>query len=319
MKAAFRSRYGRHDVLSIRELDTPIPAENEVLIRVYAATVNRSDCHVLWGKPLVMRLFTGIWKPKFAITGSDFAGQIEAIGADVKTFKVGDKVMGFAGGLGYGTHTQYIVFPENKGIVQMPANLDYEQAAACIEGAFYALGAVRALNPTSKQSALVIGATGAIGSATVQFLSMYGIPVTAVCEAENRQLVQSLGATRVIDYKTQDFTQDDHQYDLIVDAVGLYTFSTCRHLLKPNGSYTSSGGVSNLFWALGTRFVGNKKVVFNTSFKIREGLAYIKEKIEGGSLKPVIDRKYPLARVAEAFEYVATGKKLGNVILTMAD
>src|SRR5438046_8083449 len=213
MKAAVRSTYGSSEVLSIQEIDKPTPTDNEVLIRVYAASANRTDYHVLTGRPFLMRLFTVLFKPKLAITGSDFAGQVEATGPTVRSFKVGDKVMGFGGVFGIGSHAQYITFPEIKKIVLMPGNINYEQAAACLEGTYYAAFGITYIKPLAGQKALVYGATGAIGSAYVQFLKYYGVYVTAVCAGEKSELVRSWGADKIIDYKTEDFTKDEERYD----------------------------------------------------------------------------------------------------------
>jgi NADPH:quinone reductase-like Zn-dependent oxidoreductase len=262
-----------------------------------------------------MRLFTGLFKPKLAITGSDFAGQIEATGPAVRSFKVGDKVMGFGGGLGFGTHAQYITFPETKRIVLMPGNITYEQAAACLEGTYYAATGIIQLKPTAGQKALVYGATGAIGSAYVQFLKYHEVYVTAVCGGENRELVRSWGADKIIDYKTEDFTKDNEQYDFVIDAVGKSSFVKCKPLLKKNGIYAPSGGFENLFLVLITPLLGGKKVLFPKDAK--GNLCFIKELVEKGSFRPVIDRKYPLDKIAEAFTYVGTGQKIGNVIITM--
>ena len=315
MKADFRSKYGPPKVLSIKELDTPTPKGNEVLIRVYAASVNRSDYHVLTGKPFIMRLFTGLFKPKLAVTGSDFAGQVEATGPAVRSFKVGDKVMGFGGGFGIGSHAQYITFAETKRIVLMPGNITYEQAAACLEGTYYAAMGIIQLKPVAGQKALVYGATGAIGSAYVQFLKYYDVYVTAVCGGENSELVRSWGADKIIDYKTEDFTKDNGQYDFVIDAVGKSSFAKCKRLLKKKGIYAPSGGSENLFLVLMKPLLGGKKVLFPKDAK--GNLGFIKELLEKGSFRPVIDRIYPLDKIAEAFTYVATGQKIGNVIITM--
>jgi NADPH:quinone reductase-like Zn-dependent oxidoreductase len=315
MKTAFRSKYGSADVLSIQEIDKPSPKKNELLIKVHAASVNRSDCHVLTGKPYPMRLFTGLLKPKRSITGSDFAGQVEATGSGVTKFKVGDKVMGFAGGLGYGTHAEYITFPESKRIVAMPLNISYEQAAGCLEGTYYAAIGINQLKPTSGQKALVYGATGAIGSAYVQFFKYFGVYVTAVCGGENRELVRSLGADKIIDYKTEDFTKDEERYDFVIDAVGKSTFAKCKRLLKKNGVYSPSDGAENIFFAIITPLLGGKKVLFPKDNKAN--LSFIQGLVEKGSFKPLIDRVYTLDEIAEAFTYVASGKKIGNVIVTM--
>ena len=317
MKAAFHSKYVPPGVLSIQEIDKPTPKDNEVLIRVHAASANRSDYHVLTGKPFIMRLFTGFFKLKLPVTGTDFAGQVEATGPAVKSFKVGDKVMGFGGAFGIGSHAQYITFPETKRIVLMPGNINYEQAAACLEGTYYAAIGILQLKPTAGQKAMVYGATGAIGSAHVQFLRHYGVYVTAVCGGENSELVRSWGADRIIDYKTEDFTKDKDRYDFVFDSVGKSSFSKCRHLLKKNGIYAPSGGAVNLLWLLITSLSGGKKVLFIKDTKAT--LGFIKELLEKGSFKPVIDRVYPLEKIAEGFTYVGSGQKIGNVIITMDD
>lgn len=317
MKAAVRSKYGPPGVITIQEVDKPTPKENELLVRVHAASVNRSDNHVLTGRPYIMRLFTGLFKPKLASTGSDFAGQVEATGAGVKSFKEGDKVMGFGSGFGIGSHAQYVTVPETKRIVLMPGNINYEQAAGCLEGAYYAAMGIFQVKPTAGQKALVYGATGAIGSAYVQFFKYYGIYVTAVCGGENRELVRSWGADKIIDYKTEDFTKDKEQYDFVFDAVGKTSFMKCKSLLKKKGIFASSGGAENIFFVLITPLLGGKKVLFP---KDNKGIMdLIKVLIEKGSFKPVIDRKYPLEKIVEAFTYVATGQKIGNVIITMED
>ena len=320
MKAAVRSKYGLPGDLSVKELEIPTPKDDEVLVKVYVTTVNRSDCHVLSGRPFVMRLFTGLFKPRSSITGSDFSGQIEAIGSSVQSFKVGDKIMGFGGGFGCGSHAQYFILPETKAkkvIVPMPANITYDAAAACLEGAFYAASVIMGLKPTAGQKALVYGATGAIGSSYVQFLKYYGVYITAVCGAENSELVKSLGADRIIDYKTNDFTEDSEEYDFVFDAIGKSSFFRCKRLLKKKGVYTSSGGAGNLLLILITPIFGGKKVVFPRPKSITAGLNFIKDLIEKGNFQAVIDRKYPLNKIAEAYTYVATGQKTGNVIITM--
>jgi len=317
MKAAVRSKYGSGDVLSIQEIAIPSPKDNEVLVRVYATTANRSDYHVLTGKPFFMKLFTGLFKPKQAVIGTDFAGQVEAIGENVRSFKVGDKVMGFSGAFSCGSHAQYLAFPENKGIVTMPHNLNYEQAAACLEGTFYATGVVLGLKPTMGQKALVYGATGAIGSAYVQVLKYFGVYIAAVCGGENAELVRSLGADKIIDYKTEDFTKDTERYDYVFDAIGKSSFMKCKRLLKKKGMYLPSGGAENIFLIPITRLLGGKKVGFTGSGNIKATLEFIKGLVEKGNYKPVIDRTYPLEKIGEAFDYVATGQKIGNVIIVM--
>lgn len=321
MKAAVRSKYGTGDVLNIPEVDTPIPKENDVLIRVHATTVNRSDCHILTGKPYFMRFFTGLFKPKSATTGSDFAGEIEAVGKKVKAFSPGEKVFGFGGAFGTGSHAQYFIQPEIiavKTTVLMPANVKYEKAAACIEGAVYALNSVIMVHPKAGQTALVHGATGAIGAATVQFLKHYGLNITATCRGEHESLVASLGADRIIDYTKEDFTKDNGRYDFIFDAVGKTSFAKCKHLLKKKGVFTSSNGAINLLLVVVTPLFGGKKVVFKSVTKITTALSFIKELVEKESFVPVIDREYPLDKIGDAYTYVMTGNKVGNVVITMS-
>ena len=320
MKAAVRSKYGLPGDLAIKELDIPTPKDNELLIRVHASTVNRSDCHVLSGKPFFMRLLTGLFKPRESIIGTDFAGQIESIGSAVQSFKAGDKIMGFGGALGCGAHAQYFILPEEKAkkaMVLMPLNISYNKAAACLEGAFYAAAQVNPLKPKPGQKALVYGATGAIGSAYVQYLKYYGVYVTAVCRIANSELIFSLGADKIIDYTKDDFTKDTERYDFIFDAVGKSSFFKCKKLLKKNGVYTSSSGFINLFLIFLTPLFGGKKVVFFFPKSIAKELSFIKDLIEKGRFTPVIDRIYPLDEIADAYRYVATGQKIGNVVISM--
>ena len=315
MKAAVRSKYGSPKVLSIKELEPPIPKDNEVLIRVHAATVNRTDCHNLSGMPFIMRFFIGFFKPRLAITGTDFAGQIEATGKNVKFFKSGDKVMGFEF-LGLQSHADYLTLPDTKEIAIIPEGIKYDQAVASVEGGYYALSVINKMKPRAGQNALVNGATGAIGSAMVQFFKFHGVNITAVCGSENNELVKSLGADRIIDYKTEDFTKDSERYDFVFDAVGKSTFGKCKSLLKKNGIYSSSGA-PNLWRIFITSLSGGKKEIFAPPKNLKASLDFIKALVEKGSFRPVIDRTYSIDKIAEAYEYVASGRKIGNVIVTM--
>jgi NADPH:quinone reductase-like Zn-dependent oxidoreductase len=320
MKAAVRSKYGIPGDLTIKELEIPTPKEDEVLIKVHATTVNRTDCHVLSGKPFFMRLFTGLFKPKLSIIGSDFAGQVEAVGSSVKSFKAGDRIMGFGGVMGCGSHAQYFTLSERNAIeamIMMPANITYEAAAACLEGAFYAGSGILQLKPKAGTKAMVYGATGAIGTAYVQFFKYYGVYVTAVCGRENNALIRSLGADRIIDYKTEDFTKDTERYDYVFDAVGKSNFTQCKPLLKKDGLFNSSAGLVNIILAIITPIFGGKKVIFRPPKDVKGTLSFIRDLYEKGRFKPVIDRKYPLDKIAEAFTYVASGQKIGNVVITM--
>jgi NADPH:quinone reductase-like Zn-dependent oxidoreductase len=320
MNTEFRTRYGSSEVLSIKDVEIPTPKDNELLIRVFATTVNRSDCHVLTGKPLIMRLFTGLLKPKSPVTGCDFAGQVKAIGKDVRSFQVGDKVMGFGGAFGCGSHAEYFVLAETKmqkATVTIPDNLGYEEAAACCEGAFYAAFGIKHLKPAAGQKALVYGATGAIGSAHLQFLKFYGLSVTAVCRGEHAALMRSLGADKVIDYTVEDFTKDNDKYDFVFDSVGKSTFLKCKRLLKENGIFAPSAGVENIFWAMITSVFGGKKVAFFQPGDSKGVMSFIKDLAEKGKYKPLIDRTHSLDEIAEAYNYVMTGQKVGNVVIRM--
>lgn len=272
MKAAVRSKYGPPKVLSIQEVGKPVPKGNEVLIKIHAVTVNRTDCGVLWGYPSFSKLATGWPRPKITTTGSDFAGVVEATGPNVQTLKVGDRVMGLGGVLGCGSHAEYIVFPETKGITTIPDSLGFEEAAASMEGAFYASVGIKHLQPAAGQKALVYGATGAIGSATVQFLRDRGLYITAVCGGEHKDLVRSLGADRIIDYKTEDFTKDSERYDFIFDTVGKTSFFKSKHLLKKKGIYSWADGLINIPLSIITPLFGGKKVIFYIPRDINGGI-----------------------------------------------
>lgn len=317
MKAAVRSKYGLGEVLSIEEVEKPVPKDNEVLIKVYASSVNRSDCHIITGKPFFMRLFTGLFKPKLSITGIDFAGQIEAVGSTVRNFRIGDKVMGLGGFFGCRSHAQYITLPETKGIVLMPNNITYEQSAACTEGAYYAASGIMRLKLKAGEKAMVIGATGSIGSSNVQLLKYHGVYVTAMCGGENRDLVRSWGADKIIDYKTEDFTKDEERYDYIFDTVGNCSFAKSKHLLKKKGMFFPANGVMNFFLAPLTKLSGGKRVMFTGPGNPRVVLAFLRDLVEKESFRPVIDRIYPIEKIGEAFNYVASGQKIGNVIIRM--
>ena len=319
MKAVIYTKYGSPDVLQIKEVDKPIPKDNEVLIKVYATTVNRTDCATIRAKPFFMRLVTGLITPNKQIPGTDFAGKIEAIGKDVTSFKVGDKVFGFDDE-GLSSHTQYLTLGEDEALATIPENCNYEQAAASIEGAHYAYNFINKVKIESAQKVLVNGATGAIGSAAVQLLKVFDADVTAVCNSKNLELVKSLGADRVIEYEKADFTQQNQKYDYIFDTVGKSSFGKCKPLLKPGGAYISSelGWMyQNLFLALITPILGNKKVVFPVPTDIKGSVLLIKKLMEQGKFKPIIDREYPLEQIADAYRYVETGQKTGNVVITL--
>ncbi len=324
MKAATRSKYGGPEVLKIQEVEKPTPKDDEVLVRVYATTVNRTDCAILRAKPFIMRFFTGLFKPKASIPGTDFAGKVEAVGKNVTSWKAGDNVWGFDDN-GLNSHAQYLTIAADKALATIPDGITYEQAAASAEGAHYAYNFINKINLKAGDKVLVNGATGAIGSAALQLLKYFGAHVTAVCNTKNIGLMKSLGADEIIDYTQEDFTVDSKaskQYHYVFDAVGKSRFGKCKPLLRPEGVYISSelGPHSeNLFLALLTPLGGKKKVVFPVPRDIRGSLHFIKELLEKEKFSPVIDRKYPLEKIAEAYHYVASGQKTGNVIITLED
>ncbi len=319
MKAIVFTEYGSPDVLQLKEVERPTPKDNEILVEVHATTVNRTDCATRNAEPFFARLFTGLIRPRKTILGTEFAGEIEAVGKDVTSSKVGDKVFGFSGN-DFGAHAEYMIMPEDGFLTTMPANMTYEEAAPSTEGAYYAHSFIRNANIQSGQRVLINGASGAIGSAAVQLVRHIGADVTAVCGTKNVELVKRLGADKVIDYKKQDFTEDDQMYDAVFDTVGKSSFSRCKPLLKPGGIYISSElgyMAQNLILALVTPIIGNKKVMFPIPKHSDENIVLFKELIEAGEYKPVIDRRYPLEQIPEATRYVETGQKTGNVVITV--
>lgn len=316
MKAAIRREYG-FDNLAIEDLVKPLPMDNEVLIKVCASTVNRTDCAILTGKPYIMRLFTGVLKPNLPVTGTDFAGIIVDVGRNVKIFKKSDKVFGF-NDLGLCSHAEYMVFPEDGPMALIPDKLTYEQAAASLEGAHYAYNFINKVNLKAGNKILLNGATGAIGSALLQMLKYDKVYVTAVCSTKDIHTIWSLGADKVYDYTCEDFTKDGEIYDFVFDAVGKSTFAQCKHLLKQGGAYISSelGPMAqNPFLAVITTVTGDKKVKFPVPSDIRKSIQFITELIGKGSFKPLIDRRYTLEHIAEAYRYAASGEKVGNVVI----
>ena len=318
MKAVVREKYGSADVLMIKEVEVPTPDSNEVLIRVYATTVNKTDCGILWGKPFIIRFFLGLFKPKSPYMGTDFAGKIESVGKDVTIFEVGDRVWGFNDN-GLGTQAQFMKISADKALTTIPENINYEQAAASAEGVHYAYNCIKKANVSKGQKVLVYGATGAIGSSAVQILKYFEADITAVGNTKNIELIRSLGADKVVDYTKEDFTKDDQKYNFVFDAVGKTSFGKCKKLLEDDGIYISTElgpGGQNIFLHFTTAIMGNKKVIFPIPTDIRSSIFFIKDLIEKEKFKPVIDRKYPFENIVEAYKYVATGQKTGNVVIT---
>ncbi len=326
MKAMLHTRYGPPDVLRFGEIERPVPGDNDVLLRVHAATVNRTDCAMLTAKPAVMRLMTGLTKPKKNVLGTDVAGTVEAIGRSVTSFKPGDRVFGFDDN-GLCSHAQYLTMSEERTLTTIPDGISFEEAAASIEGAHYAFNFIKKVNVKKGDRILVNGATGAIGSAMLQMLKYFGATVTAVGNTKNLSLLKTLGADSVIDYTVSDFTTSDKKYRFVFDAVGKSTYGRCKHLLEPGGVYISSElgpNAQNVFlalsWKLTSRLPGSEqrtKVIFPIPTDIKGSLLFVKSLITQGKFRSVIDRTYPLEKTADAFRYVAEGNKTGNVVITV--
>lgn len=320
MKAAVREHYGGPEVIRVKDIDEPVPGANEVLIRLHSTTVNRTDCGILTGKPYVMRLFTGISKPKRIITGSDFAGLIMDKGKDVTEFNVGDKVWGFDDS-GCGSHAEFMTFPADKAIMKVPGNLTFDEAVACAEGAHYACNFINKVKLKQGMSVMVNGGTGAIGSATIQMLKYHGMYVVATAPTQHLITIKDLGADRVIDYQESDFTQDDEKYDLVFDAVGKSSFRKCRNIMKDHGVYISSelgDHGENPLLAIVSPFTKGKKVKFPLPVNIRRSMQVVTGLVQEKRFRPLIDRRFELEDAAEAFKYVMSERKIGNVILSIS-
>jgi NADPH:quinone reductase-like Zn-dependent oxidoreductase len=323
LKAIVYQRYGSPEVLELKEVEKPLPSGNEVLIKIYAAAVTRADSMMRSGRPFIGRLVLGLTKPKKAIPGTEFAGEIEAVGKDVSLFKKGDRVFG-SSDISFGAHAEYISLPETAGLAIKPENLDYAETVSVFEGALTALPFLRDKGEIKKgQKVLIIGASGAVGTAAVQLARYFGAEVTGVCSAANFDMVKSLGAQNVIDYTQEDFTQNGQPYNIIFDTVGKSSFARSKNSLTQNGIYLSTVlRMPILFQTLWTSKIGSKKAKF-TATGLRpvkdkiEDLNFLKELAESGTIKPVIDRRYSLEQTPEAHMYVDKGHKRGNVIISI--
>ncbi len=318
MRAVVFDRYGAPDVLRIEDVEQPVPKEHDVLVKMHATTVTRSDCAVRAGKPFISRFFTGLRRPKQRILGTELAGEVEAVGAAVHEFAVGDHVFGTTSAFRFGTHAEFICMQESAPLAHKPAGMSFEEAAAVCDGVILALMGLRAAGLRKGQKIVIYGASGSIGTAAVQLARYFEADVTAVCNTKNLELVRSLGADRVIDYTQEDFTKNGETYDVIFDAVGKHSFRRCRASLKQGGIYVATDGLRNLILALWTPRFGGKKVMFPIPPRYtKKDVLFLKELIETGRYRAVIDRRYPLEAVVEATTYVETKQKTGNVVLTI--
>ncbi len=320
MKAAIHTQYGPPEVVQIREISKPSPAANEVLVRVHASTVNRTDCGFRSAEYFVSRFFSGLIKPKQQILGCEFSGTIESVGESVDSYQIGDRVFGFNDSR-FGGHAEYLLRDEQDAMTLIPENLSFEEAAALTEGSHYALCNIRAAKVQAGQKVMVYGATGAIGSAAVQLLKYFDAGVTAVCNTPNVEIVRSLGADFVIDYTREDFTKTGQQYDFIFDAVGKSSFAVCKKLLKKDGVYISTEpgkNGENIWMALYGLLSGGKRVLFPIPYINKEDVIFLKNLAEKGLFKPLIDRIYRLDEIKEAYQYVESRQKIGNVVLRIS-
>lgn len=318
MKAAIRIKYGAPDNIQLRNIAQPQPSDKEVLVKVHATTVNRTDCANLTAKPFIMRFILGLFKPKQIILGTDFAGEIIRIGDKVKSFQVGDNVFGFKD-TGLGSQAEFLAVSEDQ-LFAIPEGLTYKQAAASLEGAHYAYSFIQKAKLQPGQKIFINGATGAIGSALLQLVSRYDIELAASCSTKNIALIRSLGAQKVYDYTKEDFTEDIRQYDFIFDAVGKSTFGKCKPLLKKGGLYISSElgpNAENLLFALFTPLLGRKKVIIPVPYPTNKSIPFIIHALKTHDFRPVIDREYPLNKISEAYTYVISGQKTGNVVIIL--
>ncbi|MBK9221847.1 MAG: NAD(P)-dependent alcohol dehydrogenase [Saprospiraceae bacterium] len=321
MKASIYTKYGPPEVVKITNAVKPTPKDNEVLIKIHATTVNRTDCGFRSAEYFIVRFFSGLFSPKNKILGSEFAGEIETMGKDVKSFNIGDRVFGY-NDKSFGAHAEYMLMQEDDAITTMPTKLSYLESAPIIEGAHYALCDIRAAKIKNGQQVLINGATGGIGSSAVQLAKYFGAEVTAVCASHSIELVKSLGADDVIDYTKEDFTKRTKKFDVVFDAVGKSSFGNCKAILKYDGIYMSTelGYMSqNIFLALITAFFGKKKVLFPIPTINKADVNFLKNLVETEQFKPVIDRVYSLDQIVEAYKYVETGQKIGNVVIKVID
>ncbi len=317
MRAVVYDRYGPPEVQRLEDVERPVPNDDEILVRIHATTVNRTDCGWRSATPVFSRYFTGLRRPRRRILGMELAGEVEAVGAAVREFQVGDEVFGVTG---FGAHAEFACVRERAGVALKPAGMTFDEAAAVCDGGCIALACMRKGDLQKGQSILVYGASGSIGTAAVQLARYFEADVTAVCNTKNLELVRSLGADRVIDYTKEDFTKNGETYDVVFDSVGMHSFRRCKGSLKPGGVFLETD--LGFMWhvpalILLTRWIGDKRVTIPIPQYTKEDVLFLKEVIEAGKYRAVIDRRYPLEDVVEATRYVETKQKTGNVVLTV--
>lgn len=324
VRAVVHGRYGPPEVQRVEEVEPPVPNDDEILVTIHATTVTRTDTGFRAGEPFFSRFVTGLRRPKRRIGGIEFAGEVAAVGATVTQFEAGDRVFGFSGLFGsnagrFGTHAELICLRETGPVAHKPDALSFEEAAAVSDGGVLALIFLRSADLQQGQKLLVYGASGSIGTAAVQVAKALGADVTGVCNTKNVEVVQRLGADKVIDYTHEDFIKSGETYDIIFDAVGKQSFRRCKDSLRPGGRYAATDGLRNIVLAQWTARFGDKRVVFPIPPRYtKKDVLHLKELIEAGKYRPVIDRVYPLEQIVDATKYVETQQKTGNVVLTVS-
>jgi NADPH:quinone reductase-like Zn-dependent oxidoreductase len=323
MRAFVYDQYGSPEVLRLAEIPKPGPKAGEILIRVIATTVNRTDCGFRRGEPWVARFWSGLLRPKVSILGNELFGEVEVVGAGVTTFRAGDQVCGLTGDR-FGAHAEYVCLPADSPIVSRPPDLSPEEAAATWDGPWLALNCLRKAAIGSGQHILVYGASGSIGTSAVQLARHFGAHVTAVCATRSLGLMASLGADEVVDYTQTDFTCLERTFDVVLDAVGKSTFGACRRLLRPGGTYLSTDlgpWWQNPLLQAWTGIVGGKRagLAIPEMGRVRQDILHLKELLEAKRIRPVIDRVYPFAQLVDAYRYVETEQKTGSVVIRVAE
>jgi NADPH:quinone reductase-like Zn-dependent oxidoreductase len=318
VKAVVQNRYGPPEVLRIEDVEQPVPKDDEVLIRVRASTVSQSDAHIRAAHPWLWRLVAGWRRPRWRSLGVEFAGEVEAVGSAVREFQVGDAVFGSRW---FNIHAEFICMPATAPLVPKPAALTFEEAAAIYDGGCQALATLRKAEAGPGRRLLIYGASGSLGSAAVQIAKHLGAHVTAVCGTDHVELVRSLGADEVIDYRREDFTKNGQTYDAIIDAVGKYAFRWGRRSIRPGGVYVATDvgprPIETVVAAIATRWVGSRRLTFASGRKSRQDALDLKELVDRGAYRPVIDRVYPMREVVDAHRHVEGWHKTGNVVLSM--
>lgn len=323
MRAALQYKYGPPETIAIEDVAKPDTRNNDILIKVAYSSVNRTDCGFLRAKPFVTRFFSGLIRPRQPILGCEFAGTVEEIGEDVSMHKIGDKVFGFDD-VGWGGHGEYKRIHEGKSVAKMPKGSSFQEMAASGEGAHYALSYIFTLRKLGAKRVLVHGGTGAIGSAAVQLMKHEGWYVVATSTTKDKKLVESLGADKVIDWQKTDFTKCGEQFDVVFDAVGKSRFKACKKLLKPKGVYIATElgpyGQNPLLAIISPiyKLLGQKRVLFPLPKNNKQIIEFLADRVADGSFKPVIDREYDLEKITDAYNYVETGQKVGNVLIKVS-